>query len=85
MPVETFRPTSLLRYAAALAGLLSRPTACRSTPIRTTALSFMVRVDPEGAVSVRLVAWAREQGNDDIRPGHAASSGADLYLPTHKA
>jgi hypothetical protein len=36
--------------------LLSQPTLRRSTPITTTALSLIVRVDPEGAVSVRLVA-----------------------------
>jgi hypothetical protein len=30
------------------------PTPCRSRPIATTALPFVVRVSPEGAVSVRL-------------------------------
>jgi hypothetical protein len=35
-------------------GLLSRPTPCRSTPITTTVLHFMVRLDSEGASSVRL-------------------------------
>jgi hypothetical protein len=34
----------------------SRPTACRSTPIRTTALPFVARVGPEGDMSVTLVA-----------------------------
>jgi len=35
---------------------VSRPTLRRSTPIRTTVLRFVVRLDAEGAISVRLVA-----------------------------
>jgi hypothetical protein len=33
---------------------LSRLTPCRPTPITTTVLGFVVRVDSEGNVSVRL-------------------------------
>src|SRR5215211_2390515 len=35
---------------------LSRPTSCRSTPITTTGLRFIVRVCAEGAMDLRLVA-----------------------------
>jgi hypothetical protein len=53
-PVETFRPPSLFKYAAALAGPLSLPTPCRPTPIMTTALRFAVQLGVEGKISVRL-------------------------------
>jgi hypothetical protein len=33
---------------------LSQPTRLRSTPIATTALSFKVRLDSEGAMDLRL-------------------------------
>jgi hypothetical protein len=35
---------------------LSRQIQRRPTPIATTALPFLVRVDPEGATTVRLLA-----------------------------
>jgi hypothetical protein len=35
---------------------LSLPTPCRSTPIATTALRFVVRVEPEGKMEMRLLA-----------------------------
>jgi hypothetical protein len=35
--------------------LLSVPAGCRPTPIVTTGLGFLVRVDPEETVNVRLV------------------------------
>jgi hypothetical protein len=35
---------------------LSRPTPPRSTPIATTGLHFMVRLDSEGVMDVRLIA-----------------------------
>jgi hypothetical protein len=38
---------------------LSRPTLRRRTPIVTTAPGFEVRLDAEGAMSVRLTAQAR--------------------------
>lgn len=47
----TFAESSLARRAPS-----SRPTLCRSTPIATTALPFMVRVDLEGAMSMRFTA-----------------------------
>jgi hypothetical protein len=34
---------------------LSRPTLRLPTPIKTTALPFMLRVDPEGATEVGLI------------------------------
>jgi hypothetical protein len=34
--------------------LLSRPTQRRSTPIATTALPFMIRLDPECAMEMRI-------------------------------
>jgi hypothetical protein len=34
--------------------LLPRPTLSRSTPIRTTALPFVVGVSPEGVKEVRI-------------------------------
>jgi hypothetical protein len=42
--------------------LLSRQFPCRPTSIATTALPFMVRVGPEAAVSVRMVAQIRDKG-----------------------
>jgi hypothetical protein len=48
----------LPRFSALRETLLARPltlpTLRRSTPIGTTALSFGVRLDPEGKISVRL-------------------------------
>jgi hypothetical protein len=35
---------------------LSPPTWCRSTPIRTTALGFSIKLDREGVVEIRLTA-----------------------------
>jgi hypothetical protein len=35
--------------------LLTRPTPCRQTPIRTTALRFSLCLDAEDAVRVRLI------------------------------
>jgi hypothetical protein len=60
---------------------LSQPTLSHSTPIATTALPFVVRLDAEGVRELRIVASAREKGTNDIHPGDAAPSGADLYLP----
>jgi hypothetical protein len=51
--------TSRGQSTIAPAGLLSLQASCRSTPIATTALSFVVGVGFEGAVSVRLVPHAR--------------------------
>jgi hypothetical protein len=46
-----------LEYRKMSVKVLSRPSPCRSTPITTTALlPFTMRLDAEGAVSVRLVA-----------------------------
>jgi hypothetical protein len=54
------RACSLLGFAREDLGWpLSRPTLPRRTPIATTALPFVVRVGPEGAVSVRMVAQQR--------------------------
>jgi hypothetical protein len=44
------------RYGGSWWLLLSVPNACRSTPIRITVLRFIARVDPEGKMSVRIVA-----------------------------
>jgi hypothetical protein len=36
---------------------VSSPTPPQSTPIRITGLPFSVRLDAEGTMSVRLIAW----------------------------
>jgi hypothetical protein len=48
--------TSRAQNTIAPAGLLSRPTPCRSTPITTTALRFSIYLDAEGAMEARLIA-----------------------------
>jgi hypothetical protein len=45
----------LATTAARQRALLSVPTGCRPTPITTKGLRFLVRVDPEETVNVRLV------------------------------
>jgi hypothetical protein len=55
-PKRTSQITPLLENARSQRAPLSRPTLRRRTPIATTALSFMVRLDSEGAVRVRLTA-----------------------------
>ena len=64
---------------------LSPPTRCRSTPIATTGLPFSLRLDTEGTMSARLLAWTRRaaEGNEQDRPLRAPSNMANLYVPTH--
>jgi hypothetical protein len=50
--------TSFISFAQERRQLVpsSPPTLRRSTPIVTTALALVIRVEPEGTVNVRLVA-----------------------------
>ena len=64
------------------AGLLSRPTPRQPTPITTTALPFIVRVGPEGAMSVRLVGWyVRWRATRGLRGGEGEDR-APNHRPT---
>ena len=56
---EVHRHLTLAAWAGRQRTLLSRPTLRRSMPIAAMALPFVVRVGPEGAVSVRMVAQQR--------------------------
>jgi hypothetical protein len=47
----TFAESSLARRVP-----LPRPTPCRPTPIATTVLHFMVRLDAEGGMELRFIA-----------------------------
>jgi hypothetical protein len=60
----------LTSFSETQAEPLSRPTACRSTPLTTTALPFLVRLDPEGAAKKRLTAyWCEVQLAEGNRSG----------------
>ena len=54
--LTTFGGSKRAAWARRQRAPLSRPTPCRSTPITTTALPFMVRLDSEGAMEARLIA-----------------------------
>src|SRR5215207_5175367 len=51
---EVHRHLTSAAWARRQRELLSRPTLRRSTPITTTALAFVVRVGPEGAIEMRI-------------------------------
>src|SRR5215212_9258130 len=56
LPRRTSQITPLLENARRRRVPLSQPTACRPTPIATTALPFVVRVDVEGVRELQLMA-----------------------------
>jgi hypothetical protein len=55
-PLKTEFEKPFLEEGWCLRAPLSQPTACRPTPIATTALPFTVRLDTEGTMNVRLLA-----------------------------
>ena len=66
--------------------MLSRPPSCRITPIRTKGLSFTARLDSEGVMSVRLIAWPRaEQDRCPQAPLVKYSTAMRRSPPQHQA